>query len=189
PSHGTADAVTDRTVDAADQSLEQPVARQQRRRQRPAEEQRREGDAREVQAEPPPHPRGEGVAVTEFGDGGDDAALTGLERRQPIDLGAGHRYPNRAGRVPSHTSRSSVMGIENWSWTSTESDPSSTTPMRTHGMLRAEHMPVKRDSSVRGTATSTRPVDSENKVTNGSAPSGISTRQPVSPASAASTTA
>ena len=44
------------------------------------------------------------------------------------------------------------MVTENWPWTSIESEPSSTTPMRTHGRPRAVHMPVNRVSSVRGTA-------------------------------------
>ncbi len=98
-------------------------------------------------------------------------------------------HPNSAGSVPSKASRSLAIVTEKCPWTSTESLPSSTTPIRVHGKPRAVHIPVKRVSSVRGTATRTRPDDSENKVTNGSAPSGIRMRQPVSPASAASTTA
>ncbi|CDZ90877.1 hypothetical protein RHRU231_760036 [Rhodococcus ruber] len=95
PADGTSHPVADGDVDAADQPLEQPVARQQRRSQRPAEEQGREGDAGEIQAQRPPHLGGMGVAVTEFGDRVDDPALPGLYRRQPIDLGTDHRSPEQ----------------------------------------------------------------------------------------------
>ena len=86
-------------------------------------------------------------------------------------------------KVPSQAVRSSSSGTSATPWMLQRcplrvdhADPAPT------AAPRAVHISVNRSSSVRGTATSTRPADSENSCTNGSMVLGAGTpRAPVSP--------
>src|SRR5690606_4411936 len=95
--------------------------------------------------------------------------------------------PNSAGRVPSQASRSSSRLKVATSWISNAPDSGSTTPVLRHGSPRAEHISVNRSSSVLGTATTTRPADSENNCTNGSTSGSSTIRAPHWPIRAIST--
>src|SRR5690606_25744881 len=157
---------------------------QQRRGERQAEEQRRERHPDEVQ----PHHRPRPPRCPLQPGGGDGAVIHRL---------GGDGHPKYLGSTLSDVLRSSSSVTVNSPCTSAvggwPSGPGWTPPRRVAGSCRASHIDRTRLSSVRGTATSARPADSENRKMNGPAPSanssGITRRQPVSPASADSTTA
>src|SRR3954469_5845821 len=174
------DSVADRGVHPADQTLEQPITGKQRGCQRQTEEQRAERDSEEVKAHQTPCPHEQGMA---------SLALVAFGDRFAGDVMGRSSHPNNLGSTLSEVRRRSSSDTVNWSCTSMASLPWSTTPTRVTGRPRASHMDRNRLSSARGTATSTRPADSENNATNASCPSGRIIRQPVSPVSAASTTA
>ena len=141
--------VADRGVDTADQTLEQPVPRQQRRGQRQAEEQRPERRRRRSRAGPGSTPRPAADATV----GARAVSATG----SPVMFSVGTLTRTaRAARPPTCCAGPPSETV-NWPCTSTESLPWSTTPMRMAGSPRASHIARNRLSSVRGTATSTRP--------------------------------